>query len=144
MRRPPRLVLSCVWIAVAWGAGPAGAAQWADPGTRAGGRARPRAGTAGRLRPYEPGGLERALFWLENDRVFERLLNPAEGVYPKLGAITSGSGFSFGPAYRRPRLFGDRAVLGLAALGSFRRYWVLDARPALPGLAGGRGVRGGG
>src|SRR3990170_8927257 len=115
MRMPPRLVLSCVWIAVAGGAAPAGAAQGAAPGTRAEVLARPRDVKADSLRPYEPGGLERALFWLENDRVFERLLNPAEGVYPKLGAITSGSGFSFGPAYRRPRLFGDRAVLRPAA-----------------------------
>ncbi len=138
MRTPLRLVLSCVWIAVACVAVPAFATQGADPETRAEALARQREVKADGLRPYEPGGLERALLWLENDRVFERLLNPAEGVYPKLGAITSGSGFSFGPAYRRPRLFGDRAVLGLAALGSFRRYWSLDARLDFPELAGGR------
>ena len=46
---------------------------------------------------------------LESGRLFERLLNPAEGLYPKIGNVTSGSGFSLGPGYRHPRLFGGHA-----------------------------------
>src|SRR5687767_7920681 len=61
--------------------------------------------------PYEPNGLERGLLWLESGRFLERLLNPAEGLYPKIGNVTAGSGFSVGPAYRRPGLFGGHAAI---------------------------------
>ena len=44
--------------------------------------------------------MERALLALENRRLFERILNPAEGFYPKIGNITPGSGFAVGPGYR--------------------------------------------
>ena len=49
------------------------------------------------LAPPERSGLERALFDLESGRLLERVLNPPEGFYPKIGNITAGSGFSFGP-----------------------------------------------
>ena len=76
------------------------AASAQEPQTRADVLARERAEKAKNLEPPERSGLERALLALENDRLFERLLNPAEGFYPKIGNITPGSGFAAGPAYR--------------------------------------------
>jgi outer membrane protein assembly factor BamA len=92
------------------------------------------------LSPPERSGLERALFDLESGRLLERLLNPAEGFYPKLGNITAGSGFSFGPAYRKPGLLGGHADFSAFAAASFQRYWMLDTRLTLPRLANERVV----
>lgn len=80
------------------------------------------------LTPYQPGRLERALIWIENDRVLERLLNPAEGFYPKLGTVTPGGGFALGPGYRRPELFGEPVAFSAFAMGSLKKYWLLDAK----------------
>jgi hypothetical protein len=87
------------------------------------------------LTPPDPSGLERVLLDLENGRLFERLLNPAEGVYPKVGNVTAGSGFALGPAYRRPGLFGGVADVSTFAIASFQRYWLIDARLRMPRLA---------
>lgn len=87
------------------------------------------------LAPPEPSRLERLLLDLENGRLFERLLNPAEGIYPKVGNVTAGSGFALGPAYRRPALFAGHADLSAFAMGSFQRYWLLEGRLRFPRLA---------
>ena len=87
------------------------------------------------LSPPERSGLERTLLDLESGRLLERLLNPAEGLYPKIGNITAGSGFSFGPAYRKPGLFGGNADFSAFAAASFQRYWMVDTRLTLPRLA---------
>jgi hypothetical protein len=92
---------------------------------------------AANTKPYESGGLERALLWLESGRLFERLLNPPEGVYPKIGNVTAGSGIAIGPAYRRPGLFGQRANFSVFGLGSLTKYWMVDARLSMPPLARG-------
>lgn len=87
--------------------------------------------------PYVANRLERGLLWLENERFLERLLNPAEGLHPKIGNVTAGSGFSVGPAYRRPRLFGGHADFSTFGIASLTRYWMLDARLSMPSLANG-------
>jgi hypothetical protein len=89
------------------------------------------------LTPYEPGRLENLLIRVENERLLERLLNPAEGIYPKIGTVTPGGGLSFGPAYRRPGLLGERAVLAVYGMASLKKYWVADARLTFPDLADG-------
>jgi hypothetical protein len=90
------------------------------------------------LAPPEPSRLERVLLDLENGRLFERLLNPAEGFYPKIGNVTAGSGFALGPAYRRPGLFEGHADISAFGIASFQRYWMLEARLRMPRLAGER------
>jgi hypothetical protein len=75
---------------------------------------------------------------LESGRVFERILNPAEGLYPKIGNITTGSGFSFGPGYRYPRWFDGQLEFSSFVAASFSHYWMIDARLQAPRLAGGR------
>jgi hypothetical protein len=87
------------------------------------------------LAPPDPSRLERILLDLENGRVFERLLNPAEGFYPKVGNVTAGSGIALGPAYRRPGIVDGHADVSAFAIGSFQRYWMLDARLRMPRLA---------
>jgi Omp85 superfamily domain len=109
-----------------------------DATTRAETLQREREEKAQTLTPPKQGRLERTLMDLESGRVFERLLNPAEGLYPKIGNITTGSGFSLGPAYRYPRLFDGHVEFSSFVAASFSRYWMIDARLQAPRLAGGR------
>jgi hypothetical protein len=127
-----RVIALAVWIGVPFGAD----AQ--EPTTRAETLQRQREEKATQLTPPTQGGLERALMDLESGRVFERILNPAEGLYPKIGNITTGSGFSFGPGYRYPRLFGGQVEFSSFVAASFSRYWMIDARLQAPRLADGR------
>jgi len=115
----------------------AAAAFAQEPATRAEELARQREEKSTQLTPPSPGALERALLMLENGRLFERILNPPEGFYPKIGNITAGGGFAMGPAYRKP-LFGERAAFSALAIGSVKRYWLVDARLMSENLAGGR------
>jgi hypothetical protein len=87
------------------------------------------------LAPPERSRLERVLLDLENGRLFERLLNPAEGFYPRVGNVTAGSGIALGPAYRRPGVFDGSADVSAFGMASFQRYWMLEARLRMPRLA---------
>ena len=71
---------------------------------------------------------------LEAGRFFERILNPAEGLYPKFGTITAGSGFAVGPGYRATQRLGGVADFSTFAMGSIKKYWIADARMQLPRL----------
>ena len=109
-----------------------------EPDTRAETLARERAEKSKQLEPPSPGGIERTLLTLENRRLFERILNPAEGFYPKLGNITPGSGFAIGPAYRKPAIIGEEVNFSTFGMVSVQGYWLIDARLEMPELAGGR------
>jgi hypothetical protein len=109
-----------------------------EPQTRAELLAREREEKAQDVEPPRPGLLERGLLLLENRRLFERILNPAEGFYPKIGNITPGSGFAIGPGYRYPGLLGEEVHFSAFAQVSLDSYWMLDTRLTMPDLAGGR------
>jgi hypothetical protein len=109
-------------------------AQEPEPVTRAEELRREREAKATQLHAPEPGRLEKALLDLENGRLFERLLNPAEGIYPKIGTITAGSGFAVGPGYRAPHKLGGAVDFSTFAMGSIKKYWIADARVQLPRL----------
>jgi hypothetical protein len=106
-----------------------------EPETRAELLRAQREDKATQLAPPEQPGLERLLLDLERGRLFERILNPAEGIYPKFGTITPGSGFSVGPAFRAPARLGGHVDFSGFAAGSFKKYWMLEARMRLPRLA---------
>jgi outer membrane protein assembly factor BamA len=129
-----RLIAGAIVLAAAWPA----PARAQEPATRAEALEAEREAKSKQLTPYEPTGLERALLRLENDRVLERLLNPPVGFHPKIGNVTPGSGFSIGPGYRRPQLFGGHADFSAFAAGSFKKYWMIDARLTMPRLAANR------
>ena len=102
---------------------------WAqEPETRADELRRQREEKAKQLEPPEPSAAERGLLRLENGRLFERLLNPAEGLYPKIGNIT-----------RRQRL---RRRARLPATAPLRRARRLSARspPSPDAVLDGRGA----
>ncbi len=117
--------------------GPVGAMAQ-DAETRADDLRRQREEKAQTLTPPKPSGLERWLLRLENGRLFERLLSPPEGFYPKIGNVSPGSGFAGGPGYRKAALFGGPADFSAFATASTMRYWMLEARLSLPRLAAGK------
>jgi hypothetical protein len=109
-------------------------AQQAEPQTRAEALRLEREAKATDLEPPEPTRLERYLLDLEAGRLFERLLNPAEGLYPKFGSITAGSGFSIGPGYRKTHRLGGAVDFSTFAMASFKKYWLMEGRVELPRL----------
>jgi hypothetical protein len=125
-----------LFVAVLIGAVPDLLAQ--EPATRAEELRRAREEKSKELAEPEPSLFERALLDLENGRLFERLLGPPQGLYPRIGNVTAGSGIAFGPGYARIGAFGSHVDYGVSALGSFKKYWVVDGRFALPRLAGER------
>ena len=108
-----------------------------EPATRAEELQRQREEKAQVLTPPTTSAFERGMLRLEDGRLFERLLAPPQGFFPKMGNITPGSGFAAGPGYRKPALFGGPVdVSGFAAISTMQ-YWILEARAQLPRLAKG-------
>jgi hypothetical protein len=58
-----------------------------------------------------------------------------EGLYPKLGSLTTGSGFAYGAGYRDRDLFDKKGTVDVWAATSIRRYWATEARLTFPRLA---------
>ncbi|MBI4263924.1 MAG: BamA/TamA family outer membrane protein, partial [Acidobacteria bacterium] len=106
------------------------------PVTRQQALQREREAKSTQLQPYAAGWLERLLFTLENDRLVDRVLNPEEGLYARVGTITPGSGLSLGPAYRKPDLLSGHAQFSASAQGSFTKYWSAESRLAMPRIGG--------
>ena len=78
--------------------------------------------------------LERALFFVEEKRVLDRL-NPPEGFYPRFGSVTRGGGLVFGAGYRRRPARG-RVLLDASGAWTHRGYKTAQARVSAQPLAG--------
>lgn len=84
--------------------------------------------------PYEPGMLETMLKRIERSGV---PLITRDGVYLKLGSLTTGSGFAYGAGYRSRRLFDGAATIDMWGGASMTRYWAGEGRLRFPELANG-------
>ena len=85
--------------------------------------------------PPEPNALERGL------KAFERggvPLITRDGLYAKLGSLTTGSGFAYGAGFRSHRFFDRDAGLDLWAGATMTQYWAAQARLQLPIAPDGR------
>ena len=85
--------------------------------------------------PYRPTGLERAMH-LGEARIVPLLQR--DGVYAKLGSLTTGSGFAYGAGFRDRSLVKGRGSLDTWAAASLKKYWTLEARALYPLAPGGR------
>jgi hypothetical protein len=86
-------------------------------------------------KPYSPTVLERTLKGLESGGV---PLITRDGVYAKLGSLTTGSGFAYGAGYRTHRFPTREGEFNLWAGASIKGYWATEARLRFPSLADGR------
>jgi outer membrane protein assembly factor BamA len=112
--------------------GTAAVARGQEPATRADANREIREEKARTAQPYEPGRFERAMHLVEEKGVF---IAGREGFYPKLGSLTTGSGFAYGVGYRDRDLFDKKGTLDVWAATSLRLYWATEARLTFPRLA---------
>jgi hypothetical protein len=89
---------------------------------------------AASLTPNKPTGLQKALAFVEERSL---LLAARDGFHPKLGSLTTGSGFAMGVGYRTRDVFKRYGVLETFAAGSLRKYWAIETQALFPDLAGG-------
>jgi hypothetical protein len=105
-----------------------------EPSTREEADRQRREQKAKEVKPYEPSRLERATNFAQERAIF---ILDREGFHPKLGSLTTGSGFAYGLGFRDRDLFANTGALELWAAGSVKRYWATEARLRFPRLAGG-------
>jgi hypothetical protein len=127
--RVPLIAIVCIVLA-----GPA-LAQDVDVASRAELLAKMREQKAKNLEPYKPKGMERALLYVEEHRLIERL-TVADGWYPRIGGLTTGGGFAGGLGYRK-HLFGDQLFVNASAAISTKAYKQVVAHASYPGLFNG-------
>src|SRR5688572_5328219 len=74
------------------------------------------------------GGFVRKLRDFADDiQIVERLNGDIDGWYPRLGGMTTGSGFAFGPGYRTHVLNGN-VFVDVSAAGTFKGYKAVDLK----------------
>ena len=105
------------------------------PASRAAALRQERAKKAGEATPNKPDRLQQAMTYVEDRSLF---LVPRDGFHPKLGSLTTGSGFALGVGYRDRDLLKQRGVIELWTAASFKRYWAAETRVSFPELAGRR------
>jgi hypothetical protein len=111
----------------------ASAVAWSqEPSTREEADRQRREQKAKEVTPYEPNRLERALNFAQEKAIF---ILDREGFHPKLGSLTTGSGFAYGLGFRDRDLFSNRGALEIWAAGSVKQYWATEARLRFPRLA---------
>ena len=79
-----------------------------EPATRVEADRQRRADKNDHLQPYTPGSFERLMHLVEENAIF---IVGREGFYPKLGSLTTGSGFAYGSGYRDRDLFNVEWIL---------------------------------
>ncbi len=133
-----RLISCLVWVGLLAALPAPAIAQTvtAPPETRAEVLQRAREDKRQSATPYEPNALERAMRLAEVR--LTRVLAAPDGFYPKIGSLTTGSGFAFGAGYRNRQLFNREGAIGAWAAGSLKNYWAVEGRFDIPDLAGGR------
>lgn len=128
-RRAPRFLL-CALMCCALGA-PA-AAQDVEADSRAELLAKLREQKAKALQPYEPKGIEKALLYIEEHRIIERL-TIADGWYPIIGSLQTGAGLAGGVGYRK-HFLNDELFVNLGGAMSLKLYKAFDANAVFPSL----------
>ena len=106
-----------------------------EPATRADALRQQREEKQKTLTPYESTGVEETLDFVEDRGVF---LLTREGPYPKLGSLTTGSGFSGGLGIRNRSLLKREGTIDLWAAGSIKKYFGMRGDITFPELADGR------
>jgi hypothetical protein len=124
-RRLIPLLALAIWCAAA-------SAFAQEPATRAEADRERREEKSREVQPYKQSGFERTMHFVEDKAIF---ILDREGFYPKLGSLTTGSGFAYGLGFRDRDLFNNTGALDLWAASSIRGYWAVESRLTFPELA---------
>ena len=65
--------------------------------------------------------------WADKHQIIGRLNGDVDGWYPRLGGMTRGGGFAFGPGYRT-HVFDDRVLVDVSAAFSTKTYKAVDGK----------------
>lgn len=103
--------------------------------TRAAALAAAREAREATLAPESRTLVERALFFVEEERVLQRL-NPPEGFYPVVGSLVRGGGLAGGVGYRQ-QPWHDRLLVDVAGAWSYKDYRQAQLNVSAPRLGGG-------
>lgn len=105
------------------------------PATRAEQLRRAREAKQASLSPPKRDRIEAAFDFVEDHAIF---LLTREGLYPKLGSLTTGSGFAAGAGFRNRSLFQRYGTVDVWAAGSMKGYFGTRAEFTFPDLVDGR------
>ena len=83
------------------------------------------------LHPAEPGGVERAFLTLSDERLLDRLFNPRQGFFVRVGLPVEGAAFAAGPAWRASDA-GRRYTFTASAAASISREWLGELALQIP------------
>jgi outer membrane protein assembly factor BamA len=100
-------------------------AQTPPPETRAEELRREREEKQMHLTPQQPNAVESAINLAEKKAMpfLQR-----DGVYAKLGSLTTSSGFAYGAGFRNRRLFNRHGTGDVWAAGAINHYWAVEGR----------------
>src|SRR5574339_437826 len=105
-----------------------------DTSTRAGQAEQQRADKAEDLKPATPGKIERALLFVEDRYLAQRLVNPPRGLFSRWGGMPEGQGFTVGPAFRISNYDASfTTTAAISIIGAYEATGRLELpRPTMP------------
>jgi len=89
------------------------------------------------LKPYQPGSLEAGTLYVQKTKLLERFAEGWKGLHPKLGGLSTGSGFAGGIRYA-PQIAEGRVDFQTSGAISPRLYQFYDLKLGAPKLLGGK------
>ncbi len=91
---------------------------------------------AAELSPETPSPIEHVLNVIEEKKIIQRVFGGADGIGVRLGGLITGSGFAAGPQYNRHDLLHDQMHFRASAVGSMRKFSLIDMEANFSHLAG--------
>jgi hypothetical protein len=89
-------------------------------------------------RPEQGSRVEAVMLWMQERKIQEKLETPGagyKGFRPRLGGLSTGSGFGFGVQFDRVQMLRNQMDFSLVAAGSLREYQIYQTKIDLPRLA---------
>ncbi len=135
----PAICASTCWFLFAASAGSPTSQLSADepPLTREQEWQRQRQAKSAQLKPYRPGTLEAAALYIQNKRVLQKFAEGWKGFHPRLGGLSTGSGFAGGIRYA-PRLSDGKLDFQTSGAVSTSLYQFYDLKLGAPRLFSGK------
>lgn len=134
------VILASITLLLAWPAGfcpePQLSADEA-PVTREKEWQRQRQAKSTQLKPYQAGSIEGAALYVQKEKILQRFAEGWRGFHPKLGGLSTGSGFAGGVRYA-PRVTDGKLDFQVSGAVSTRVYQFYDLKFGAPKLFGGK------
>ncbi len=85
------------------------------------------------LQPTQPGFVERTMLTLSDERLLDRLFDPREGFFVRVGLPVEGASFAAGPAWRASD-YSRNYTFTASPAGSISREWLGEVAFSIPDL----------